>query len=63
MYACPGGSRVDATHPDTWCAMKNWTYMTGAVVQGFVLGLLLFLALTTLLAVAGDVRLFRYQAF
>ena len=43
--------------------MKNWTYMTGAVVQGFVLGLLLFLALTTLLAVAGDVRLFRYQAF
>ena len=35
----------------------------GAVAQGLILGVLLLLALSEMVSIASDVRLFRYQAF
>ncbi len=43
--------------------MKSWAYVSGVWVQGLVLGILLFFALTELWAVTDVVRLFRYQGF
>ena len=38
-------------------------YRAGVWTQGVVLGLFLFFALCQLYVLAGDIRLFRYQAF
>lgn len=35
----------------------------GAIAQGLILGVLLLWALSEMVSIAGDVRLFRYQAF
>ena len=43
--------------------MSKPAYIAGVIVQGLVLGALLFVALTSLLATASGVRLFRYQEF
>jgi hypothetical protein len=41
----------------------RWARVTGIVLQGVTLGVLLFGALVMLLAVQADARLFRYQVF
>lgn len=43
--------------------LRRTAYVCGVIAGGLVLGVLLFVALTTLLASAGGARLFRYQAF
>jgi len=38
-------------------------FILGAVTQGFILALLLHLAISQLLLASGGIRLFRYQGF
>jgi hypothetical protein len=43
--------------------MNHWPRLAGILMQGTVLGVLLFVAVLVLLAFDGSVRLFRYQGF
>jgi hypothetical protein len=43
--------------------MKTIFLKSGALMQGFILGVLLALAIFNLAIIANDVRLFRYQGF
>jgi hypothetical protein len=43
--------------------MRKYAYIFGVYLQGFILGVLLFMALCELLATSSGVRLFRYQGF
>ena len=43
--------------------MRTRAYLVGVTLQGLLLGMLLFLAITSLIATASGARLFRYQAF
>lgn len=43
--------------------MKNRRWLAGAVLQGVVLGSLLFLAICKMLALASGVPAFRYEGF
>ena len=46
----------DKPQPDRWQTL-------GAIAQGMILGVLMLWALSEMASIAGDVRLFRYQAF
>lgn len=43
--------------------MKKFAYVFGVSLQGFVMGVFLFIALCELVSTAAGVRLFRYQGF
>ena len=43
--------------------MRKYAYIFRVYLQGFFLGILLFIALCELLATSGGARLFRYQGF
>lgn len=43
--------------------MRTRAYLVGVILQGLFIGMLLFLAITKLMASASGARLFRYQAF
>ena len=49
--------------PASPAATPARSWYVGAVLQGLVLGLLVFAAVIQLLALAGDLRVFRYQGF
>ncbi len=42
---------------------RRWPRAAGILIQGLVLGIGLALAISQLVAVAGDARIFRYQGF
>lgn len=43
--------------------IRKWIWWAGQVVQGVVIGALLFHAVLNLLAVAGHITAFRYEGF
>ena len=43
--------------------MSHWPRLCGALMQGAILGVLLFLAIMKMAGMAMDARVFRYQGF
>ncbi len=43
--------------------MTRWARLGGIVVRGLFLGVLLLIALVTLLSMASDARIFRYEGY
>jgi hypothetical protein len=43
--------------------LSRWPHLAGMVIQGLILGIGVALAITQLVAVVGQARVFRYQGF
>lgn len=43
--------------------MKRWLKVSGIVIQGLILGTLLFFAVIQIITMASGARIFRYQGF
>lgn len=43
--------------------VSRWPRIAGVLLQGLVLGIGLALAITQIVAIVGDARIFRYQGF
>lgn len=51
------------SRPQDTDARLTWSWRVGQIAQGLVLGVLLFVAILGLVALSGNVTVFRYQGY